>query len=130
MLITGPSQSGKTALLKSLLAEHGRPFVRGCVPFKPVISPGQPIGNVPSCLASEILDRFHGGQATDDDPDTDVVDHAFSFLGRHATTDLLVLDDLWSNPDEQMMRTIERIRVESDTSIVLTGDEPEASGER
>ena len=130
ILLSGPQGNGKTSLLQSLLGEHGKPYIdtaervdNGCV--KPIIWRGEPIATLPHYVAVEILDRFHGGKVEEGE---DAVEIAIKFLSRFCPVELLVLDDLWSDPDDDIVAALERVRLESSTSIVYTGEETPEEG--
>ena len=119
ILLTGAYGNGKTFTLNSLTYEHGQPFGDPVEidPKKPMIWPGDPVADHPNYLAEEILDRYHGGHA---DSTIEPMDRAIDFLSRHCQCEMLVLDELWSNPSEEILAYTDRIRREANTAIVFT----------
>ena len=124
-VVYGPKSNGKTTLVRSLQPEHGEAFIDSTEHesngvYKPMIWPSEVAGAAPSCIAEEILGCFHGGHSDDDDEETD---RAIGFLGRYCPVQLLVLE--WASPKwpSSVLMYLERIRVESDTSLVLFDSE-------
>ena len=127
IVLTGRSGNGKTFTLNNLGHEHGQAFINPAKtePRKPMIWPGDPVANHPSYLADEILNRYHGGHSN---TEAEPMDRAIEFLSRHSQCELLVLDELWSDPSEEILAYTDRIRSEAGTAIVFTENADETEG--
>ena len=130
ILVSGPRENGKTTLLKSLLAEHATPFIdtaeqehNGCV--KPIIWPAEPMATSPHYLAVEILECFHGGRT---EHDGDAMDLVIKFLSCYCPVELVILDELWSDPNDDVVAALDHVRTESCTSFVYTGNQTSEEG--
>ena len=125
ILVSGPPGNGKTALLESLLAEHGTPFIdtaerehNGCV--KAIVWPAEPMGTGIHYLAVEILKCFPGGSTDDDE---DAMELVIKFLSCYCPVELVILDELWSDLNDDVVAALDHVRTESSTSFVYTGNQ-------